>query len=120
MTAPRVSRVTALLARGPGQPNGDIRCGIELTVCLTPSGHLDPTGCDGLPGRVRRFWRDRADWQGILQRIGETQWGIQAVNNPDEPLRELEATVFRPGAYITLRRPDGEELALRIVSVEVA
>jgi hypothetical protein len=120
MTAPRALRVTALLARGPGQPNGDIRCGIELTVCLTPSGHLNPGECETLPGRVRRFWRDRPDWQGILQRIDENRWGLQAVDNPDEPLRELEATVVRPGAYLILRRPNAEELVFRVVSVEDA
>jgi hypothetical protein len=89
-------------------------------VSLAPSGHLDPAGCETLPGRVRRFWRDRADWQGTLQRTDENRWSIQAVNNPDEPLRELEATVFRPGAYITLRRPNGEDLVFRVVSVEDA
>jgi hypothetical protein len=42
------------------------------------------------------------------------------VDNPDEPLRELEATVVRPGAYIILRRPNAEELVFRVVSVEDA
>lgn len=118
MTPARISRVTALLVRGPGQPSGDIRCGIELVVPLSPTGHLDPRG--PLSGQVRRFWRDRPEWRGTLQRIGDNRWGIQAVDNPDEPLRELGGDVFRPGAYITLIRPNGEELVYRIVSVEDA
>ncbi len=115
MDEPKLSRVTALLARGPDEPNGDTRCGIELEVCLTPPGYLYP---GAQPGRVRRFWRDRPDWLGTLQRIDDGRWGMQAARNPDEPLRELVGQVFRPGEYIMLRRPNGEELVFRIVSVE--
>ena len=120
MSEQKLSQVTALLARGPDQPNGDTRCGIVLEVCLTPQGNLDPAACSKEPWRVRRFWRDRPEWRGALLRLDDGKWGMQAASNPDEPLRELDGQVFRPGEYLMLRRPNGEELVFRIVSVEPA
>lgn len=118
MAEAQPSRIVALLARSPDQPAGDTRTGIELTVCLTGRGQLDPNACLETTGRIRRFWPDRPDWQGTLQHIDEGRWGLQAATNADEPLRELDAPIFRPGEYLTLRRPNGEELVFRIVSVE--
>lgn len=117
MSEPRLSRVTALLARGPDQPHGDTRCGIEMDVCLTPQGQLDPEACEFQNWRVRRFWRDRPDWRGALIQMDRRHWGMQASTGPDEPLRELIGGIYRPGEYLTLRRPNGEELVFRIVSV---
>lgn len=120
MTEPRSHRILALLSRAPDEPQGDTRTGIELTVCLNARGQLDPAACLETTARVRRFWRDRPDWQGTLQRLDDDRWGLQAATNPDEPLRELDTPVMRPGEYLTLRRPNGEELVFRIVSVEPA
>ena len=36
----------------------------------------------------------------------------------DDPVWTLEARICRPGDYLTIRRPDGEELVFRIVAVE--
>lgn len=92
---------------------------MELVLCLTPDGQPDaPDGGRGEPWRVRRFWRDRPDWNGLLISVGDDRWAMRAADDPDEPLRDLQARTFRPGEYLTLRRPDGTELSFRIVSVE--
>jgi hypothetical protein len=109
-------RVIALLASGPGCPEGDVTQGIEMAVDLTVQSQLDPSaGPDGMG--ARRFWSDREDWQGTLERL-ETGWALRNISSPDEPLWELDVRTVRPGEYITLRRPDGADAVFRIVSVE--
>jgi hypothetical protein len=98
-------RVLALLASGPGFPEGDLAQGLELSVRLTGQGQIDPSAApDEL--QARRFWPDREDWQGALEWL-ETGWA-------------LDVRVVRPGDYITLRRPDGGDAVFRIVGVEPA
>ncbi len=117
MSESRLWRVTALLIRAPELPAGDTRCGIELDLCLTPRGEPDPAAGDTEAAwRVRRFWRDRPDWHGFLVPL-DNGWGLRGHSDPDEPLRVIEGRSFRPGEYLTLRRPNGEELLFRIVSV---
>jgi len=117
----QLCRVTALLANGPGQPNGDTRTGLELVVCLDAQGRPDLDACPvDHPWEVRRFWPNRQDWRGNLVRLEGGALGIHSADGPDEPLRRLCGQVFRPGEYLTLRRPSGEELMFRIVSVEAA
>ncbi len=110
--------IRALLAQGPGLPDGDTERGLELRVCLTPQGLIDLPAweADPLPWPARRFWPDRPDWSGELIRV-EEMWALRA-RSDDEPLWDFEARVLRPGDYVTLRRPDGEELVFRIVSVD--
>ncbi len=121
MSEARLCRVTALLASGPGRPAGDLRCGIEVDLCLTAGSLPDPHACEAeTPWRVRRFWPDRPDWRGYLIPLDENRWGMRGTGDPDDPVRELEGRVFRPGEYLMLRRPNGDELSFRIVSVEAA
>ena len=119
MSSPRLSRVTALLASSPRKPQGDTRCGMEIMLCLTADSQPDPLAC-GMSGpwRVRRFWSDRPDWHGLLVAHDDESWAMRGAADPDEPLWDLRARTFRPGEYVTLRRPDGSELSFRIVSVE--
>jgi hypothetical protein len=110
-------RVLALLANGPGFPEGDVAQGIELSVELTGQSQITPAiAMDGF--RARRFWPDREDWQGALEWL-ETGWALRNERSLDEPLWELDVRTVRPGEYITLRRPDGGDAVFRIVSVEV-
>jgi hypothetical protein len=109
-------RVLALLASGPGFPEGDVAQGLELSVELTAQSQIAPA-MDGF--RARRFWPDREDWQGAMEWL-ETTWALRNERSPDEPLWELDMRVVRPGDYITLRRPDGGDAVFRIVSVEAA
>jgi len=114
-----MAKVLSLLAQSAGQPNGDTGMGLELTVCLTPNAHLDSAAFEvsPLPWPVRRTWRDREEWHGELVRVDDG-WAIRAARGDNEPLWDVTARIVRPGEYITLRRPDGEELMFRIVGVE--
>lgn len=117
MNEPRLSRVIAVLARGPGQPAGDPGCGIEIELCLDPVGQIDQACVGGGPWRVRRFWSDRADWTGELVPI-EDGWGVRSTGGDDEPVWELHGRILRPGEYVTLVRPTDAESVFRIVNVE--
>jgi hypothetical protein len=119
MSDARMVRVTALLASGPGKPEGDTRCGIEIELCLTPAGQPDSDACSSTaPWRARRFWRNRPDWRGYLVQLDTDRWGMRGSGDPDEPVWEIRGRVFRPGEYLMLLRPNGDELSFRIVSVE--
>jgi len=107
-------RIIALLASGPGHPEGDVAQGIELTVPLTPQGQIEPAAAGAA---VRRFWRDREDWTGALEMI-DAGWALRSTRSADEPLWEFDLRILRPGEYVSLRRPDGEDAVFRIVSVE--
>jgi len=117
MSSPNLRRVTALLASSPQKPQGDTRCGMEILLCLNADSQPDLSAC-GEPWRVRRFWSDRPDWHGLLVAHDEDSWAMRSAADPDEPLWDLRARTFRPGEYVTLRRPDGRELSFRIVSIE--
>jgi hypothetical protein len=114
-----MAKVTALLAHGPGLPEGDIAQGLELRLCLTPEARIDLLAyeADPLPWRTRRFWPGREDWAGELIRVDEG-WALRRQGGEDEPLWDFSPAIMRPGGYLTLRRPSGEELIYRIVQVE--
>jgi hypothetical protein len=111
-------RVMALLASGPGFPEGDVAQGLALSVRLTGQGQIDPSGAHD-EFNARRFWPDRDDWQGAMEWL-ETGWALRHHSSADEPLWELDVRTVRPGDYITLRRPEGGDAIFRIVSVEPA
>ncbi|MBV9118386.1 MAG: hypothetical protein JOY63_13610 [Acetobacteraceae bacterium] len=117
MEAPRLSRMTAVLARGPDRPNGDIGRGLEIELCLGARGQVEASSAGEAPWRVRRFWPDRGDWHGELVAI-DGGWGIRGTRGDDEPVWELHGGIMRPGEYLTLVGPDDAELLFRIVNVE--
>jgi len=110
-------RIIALLVSGPGLPEGDVTQGLELTVPLTPQAQIDPAPAAG--AAARRFWADREDWKGKLEPL-DGGWALRSERSADEPLWELDLRVIRPGEYVSLRRPDGEDAVFRVVSVEPA
>ena len=114
---PRRERVTAVLVRGPGRPNGDTRAGLEMEVCLDSRGQMATAGASNGPWRLRRFWPDREDWLGELVAVDDG-WGVRAIGGDDEPVWELQVRLLRPGEYITLIRPSDAESVFRIVNVE--
>lgn len=118
---PALSRVTALLAYGPGAPEGDIHQGLELVAALGPDGRIsaDAYYADPRAWRARRFRPDRPDWIGDLVREDEN-WALRGAPAEDGPLWFLDARGLRPGEYLTLRRPDGEEFSFRVVNVTAA
>ncbi len=115
-----MARVVALLAHGPGLPEGDTLHGMELHLCLNGQGELDLGAykADPQPWRVRRYWPHREDWWGQLIEVEGLGWALRAESDPDEPLWQFTLRRLRPGEYLTLRRPNGEELVFRIVQVE--
>ena len=114
-----MAKILSLLAQSAGHPDGDTAIGLELSVCLTPNALLDVAAFEisPLPWPVRRTWPDREDWHGELIRVDEG-WAIRAARGDNEPVWDVTVKTLRPGEYITLRRPDGEELIFRIVGVE--
>jgi len=116
-----LTRVTALLASGPGMPEGDVTQGLELTLVLEPDARIGVESyfADPRPWRARRFRPDRQDWTGDLVREDES-WALRGAPAEDGPLWFLDARSMHPGEYITLRRPDGETMAFRIVNVAQA
>lgn len=120
MPEPVLTRVTALLAQGPGQPEGDIAHGLELALGLTSDGRIDPETylIDPRPWTARRFRPDRPDWHGELVR-DEASWILRRVAGADAaedaPQWFLEVRSLHPGDYVTLRRPDGESFVFRVV-----
>lgn len=117
-------KILALLAAGPRMPTGSIEHGLELNVALTPQGQIDPAAyfADPAPWRARRFRPGREDWRGEVVLVDEGNveagWALQGEQGMDEPVWTLEARICRPGDYVNIRRPDGEELVFRIVAVE--
>ena len=108
-----MARVLMLLASGPGEPAGNLDYRLELDATLTPQAALDGDG----PWQAMRMLPDGAERPAELVRIDDGL-ALQGPAGADSALWNFEARMFRPGEYVTLRRPDGEELVFRIVDVE--
>ena len=117
-SAPLLSLIRALLARGPRAPAGDIQQGLELLAALGPDGHVDTEAYYADPRHwlARRFYPDRPDWHGVLVREEEA-WALRGQAGEDGPLWFLHARGLRPGEYVTLCPPSGEEISFRVVGV---
>ena len=113
-----MATVVMLLARGPGLPDGDLAYRLELIVPLTPQAALDEAAYGGAAWPARRVLPDRRELTAELVREG-AGWALRGPAGEDEPLWGFEGRVFRPGEYVTLRRPGGDELIFRIVDVRI-
>ena len=111
-----MARVLMLLASGPGQPEGDLSYRMELTAALTPLAALDEAAFDRAPWPVLRVLPSGRELHSELVRAG-AGWALRGPAGEDAPLWAFEGRVFRPGAYVMLRRPDGDEFLFRIVDV---
>jgi hypothetical protein len=113
-----LTRVTALLAQGPGQPAGDVAHGLEIRLGLTADAHIDLETylADPRPWAARRFRPERPDWHGELVH-DDGAWTLRGAPAEDGPLWFLEVRTMHPGDYLTLRRPDGEDFVFRVVGV---
>ena len=114
-----MTKLTMLLARGPGLPEGDLNDRLVMRLCLTPQGHLDIKAFE----HASQPWLSARDRPGLKTKTSELMheddtWALKSVNGDDDPLWVVEGNVFRPGELVVLRRPDGEELLFRIVSVD--
>lgn len=113
-----MAKIMLVLARGPGQPEGDVNHRLSLQACLTPDGRLDAAAhaIDPLPWRAVREEPDRPPRDEELVRLSEG-WAVRRTNSADDAVWRLTGEIFRPGEYATLVSPRGEELMFRIVAV---
>ena len=118
--------VTLVLAGGPGFPEGSPERRYEITVALTPGGHLDPQAwfADPDPWPARRSWPGSPSRDGDVQYDADTEsWSVRLSPDPgdsaDTPLHAQirNAAQLRPGEYVTIREPDGVEYSYRVVAV---
>jgi hypothetical protein len=119
-----MARLSLVLAHGPGQPDGDEQDRLELHLGLTAQAGIDEPAY----AASTQPWRVIRQIPGEPVRIGQVlktngRWGVRRIAAEDgflddDPICMLEARTFRPGDYVTLRSPLGEELIFRIVDVE--
>lgn len=114
-----MTKITMLLARGPGLPEGDLNDRLVVQAQLTAQGHMDRDAA----------FMDPAPWYSRRERPGQgtkalelvlldEAWFLRGVDGDDDPLWAFEANILRPGEPVVLRRPDGEALIFRIVASE--
>jgi hypothetical protein len=112
-----MARIIMILARGPGQPEGDLFHRLEAIVALTPQGQLDEAALTDTIWPTRRMLPDGRERQGDIVRSG-AGWVLRGRAGEDSPHSVIEAQVFRPGEYVTLRPPAQDPLVFRIVDVQ--
>ena len=114
-----MTKITLLLAQGPGMPDGNVADRLTLNMALTAQGQIDLAAYD----TAERAWLATRDQPGQpgrdleIIRIDE-RWALQSTNSMDDPIWTFEGHVFRPGELVVLNRPDGETLLFRIVNTE--
>ena len=111
-----MTKLTMVLAKGPGHPDGDLHDRLIIRIALNSQGQIDPSAyeTDPVPWLATRE-RPGREHQSELIRLDEG-WALQGIASEDDPLWTFEGWVFRPGELVRLGRPDGEELLFRIVS----
>jgi hypothetical protein len=121
--------ITLHRARSKDFPEGSARHGYEITAPLDEQGRLDQeewarkrTHC-----RVRRFWPNEADRQGVLVHrpggAGGATWMIdykQDRPGDEEAGYRLNQHRFVKGEYVTIQDEDEKPYTFEIVSVRQA
>ena len=116
-----MTKITLLLAQGPGKPDGDVQDRLVMHLDLNSQGHIDTAAYEAAP----RPWlatRTNGTHQGGTKALEviriEEGWALQSMESLDDPVWAFEGHVFRPGELVQLRQPDGQPLLFRIVGVE--
>jgi hypothetical protein len=114
-----MTKVTMLLAQGPGKPEGDLEDRLVMALALTNQGQidLDAYHAASAPWLARRERAGSEPRDLEVIRIDE-RWALQSTRSEDDPIWTFDGHVFRPGELVRLRRPDSQELLFRIVSAE--
>ncbi len=112
-----MAKLTMLLAKGPGRPEGDLQDRLTVRLALNTQGQIDSAAYDSdpFPWLATRDRPGIEDKQSELIRLDEG-WALQSMVSEDDPLWAFEGHIFRPGELVRLGRPDGEVLLFRIVS----
>ena len=114
-------RIVAVLASAPGQPVGDTTEILEFLADLTVDGWISAERwaavADGC--RARRVRGGREEWTGLLVRE-EGRWALRPRDGGEDVPWFILVQRLRPGEYLTLQNPNGDELGFRIVNVETA
>ncbi len=114
-----MTKLTLLLARGPGKPDGDVTDRLVLCLMLTPGGQIDTDAYFVAPEPWLAFREQGGREPRKLEVIRiEEGWALQSINGEDDPIWTFDGNVFRPGEVVALRRPDHQEFLFRIVSAE--
>ena len=114
-----MTRITLLLAQGPGKPDGDLSDRLVLNLALNSQGQVDGAAYDAAP----RPWlatRDNGTPKALEVIRVDEGWALQSTDSLDDPIWMFEGHVYRPGELVQLRRPDGQHLLFRIVGLEAA
>lgn len=118
--------VTLVVAAGPGYPQGSPDHRYEIKARLTPGGQLDAKAWDAdpEPWPARRIVPGAPPRPGDLVFDADTEsWAIRLYPAPgqaaDAPLAAQirHAGQLRPGDYVTIEEPEGQEYSYRVVSV---
>lgn len=112
-----MTKITLLLAQGPGQPDGDITDRLTLSLALNSQGQIDAQAYESAPQPwlARREGATSRELEVIRVDDG---WALQSTDSLDDPIWTFEGHVYRPGELVQLRRPDGERMLFRIVATE--
>ncbi|UVF21502.1 hypothetical protein HPT29_010450 [Microvirga terrae] len=121
--------ITLHLARSKQFPEGSSRHGYEITAPLDAEGRLDQKewGARRNHCRVRRFWADEGDRQGVLVHrpggAGGATWMIdynQGQLGDEEAGYHLHQHRFIEGEYVTIEDDDDKPYTFQVVSVTPA
>jgi hypothetical protein len=118
--------ITLHLARSKDFPEGSARHGYEITAPLDEQGRLDQEEWARKRAhcRVRRFWPNEADRQGVLVHrpggAGGATWMIdykQDRPGDEEAGYRLNQHRFVKGEYVTIQDEDEKPYTFEVVSV---
>jgi hypothetical protein len=118
--------ITLHLARSREFPEGSPRYGYEITAPLDAQGYLDQEEWAERRAhcRVRRFWADEGERQGVLVHTpggaGGATWMIdynQDRLGDEEAGYHLHEHRFSEGEYVTIQDDDEKPYTLQVVSV---
>ena len=112
-----MAKLTMVLAKGPGRPNGDLNDRLIVRLVLNRQGQIDPSAYadDPTPWLAIRRRPGMDDKHSEVIRLDEG-WALQSMASEDDPLWSFEGFVFRPGDLVRLGCPNGEGLLFRIVA----
>ena len=110
-----MAKLTMVLAKGPGRPDGDLADRLIGRLALNRQGQIAAYADDPTPWLAIRRRPGMDDKHSELIRLDEG-WALQSMASEDDPLWTFEGFVFRPGDLVRLGPPNGEGLLFRIVA----